>query len=279
MKIKFHVPTQQYGFLEIEGEHTELKEAEGLYNRYAETPIKFKTGEVIKTTTLKSFTEDIEVDFDPVAHKYYFKGNLLQGATTFLKKFVKEFDSQSIAKTCEKSWGIPAQEIEALWEGNKNLATDFGSVVHKALEHYFESRDAGFDDDKALPKHPILRNIITSFVEASAGDKGKIMSEVFVTDIKNERCGQIDRLLILDEKKKICRIQDYKVNVGSEEVSSKNKLAAPYDKLPANKLSKYQLQLNFYAQILENAGWTVQGLDVYVFEDGWKNYTLERVTI
>lgn len=279
MTFKFHIPTQSYGFLEISGNASELKEAEQLYNKYAETPIKFKDGEITKTIELQSFTENIVADFDPVGHRYSYKGKPLMGATTFLKKFVKEFDSRAIAQTCEKSWGIPAAEIESLWEGNKNLATDFGSVVHKALEHYFESKDAGFDDDKAMPKHPILKGIITSFLEASTKDKGKIMSEVFVTDIKNDRCGQIDRLLVLDEKKKICRIQDYKVNVGSEEVSNKNKLLAPYDKLPANKLSKYQLQLNYYAQILESAGWTVQGLDVYVYEDEWKIYTLDRISI
>jgi len=277
MKIKFHVPTQQYGFLEIEGEHTDIKEAEVLYNKYAEVPISFKKGEV--TIKLKSFTENVEVDFDEANHKYFHDGKQLTGATTFLKQFVPEFDAKNIAKACEKSWGIPAKDIEELWEGNKNVATDFGSVVHKSLEHYFKAKANGFGDDRAIPKHPIIENIILGFNSLVGEVKGEVLSEVLVTDVKIDRCGQIDRLLVLDEKKKICRIQDYKVNVGSEEVSSKNKLKAPYDKLPANKLSKYQLQLNFYAQILENAGWTVEGLDVYVYEDMWTHYELSRIKI
>ena len=69
------------------------------------------------------------------------------------------------------------------------------------------------------------------------------------------------------------------MNIASEEISSKNKLKAPYDKLPASKLSKYQLQLNFYRQMMVNSGWKVVGMDIYVYEDGWKSYELEEITI
>lgn len=49
--------------------------------------------------------------------------------------------------------------------------------------------------------------------------------------------------------------------------------------LPKTKLSKYQLQLSFYATLLALSGWTVEGLDVFVYENGWKHYELEILSL
>ena len=48
-------------------------------------------------------------------------------------------------------------------------------------------------------------------------------------------------------------------------------------KLPTNKLSKYGLQLSGQAEMLEKSGWTVQGYDIFVLEDEWKHYEIERI--
>ena len=42
MKLVFHCPVQQYGFLEINGTEKDLPEMEKLYNLYAESPLSFK---------------------------------------------------------------------------------------------------------------------------------------------------------------------------------------------------------------------------------------------
>jgi len=52
MKTKFHIPTQQFGFLEIIGTEEDLPEMEKLYNKYAESPIAFDEG----FKQLKTFT-------------------------------------------------------------------------------------------------------------------------------------------------------------------------------------------------------------------------------
>ena len=92
-------------------------------------------------------------------------------------------------------------------------------------------------------------------------------------------CGQADLIVVLDEKKKICRVQDYKININSEEISSNLKPLAPFDKLPANKITKYQLQLSVYANLLEKSGWKVEGLDVFVYEDKWKHFELSVLKV
>lgn len=150
-----------------------------------------------------------------------------------------------------------------------------------ALEHYEThsylgeeiSSKRGAQDNYALPKHPLLRTIIEEFVRINK-TKGKVLTEVLLTDVENGFCGHADRIVIVDEEKKICRVGDYKINVDAEAESTRDKPIKPFNNLPGNKITKYQLQMSVYANMLEKSGWTVEGLDIYVYEDGWKYFEL-----
>lgn len=234
----------------------------------------------------KSFNEDVVVSFDKYTHSYYYNNKKLENATTFIKKFYKEFDSENISLASAKAWGVDQDELQDLWKSNAVLAGEFGTAIHKALEHYdkFMSLGKTVQDKKklphnyALPKHPTLRSIIEGFI---AIDKrgGEIVPEAMITCREKGYCGTADRILILDKENKICRIQDYKVNVNSEEIDSSLRPLSPFETLPANKITKYQLQMSFYANMLQEVGWTVEGLDVFVYEDGWKDYQLEVLKV
>lgn len=298
MKIKSYkfsatIPTGQYANIqpeiELEGE-INLADASGfalehisdLFKKYSSLPLVEKDiKEIIK---LKSFNEDLEVDFDRLNHIYTYNGKKLVSATEYRSRFYKEFDASGVAKNCEKSWGIPSETIEEIWKSNSTMTADFGSLIHLALENYFNRRKEGkivFENrgiDPTIPKHPILKKIILDF-EAMVDGEGEVLTEVLVTDIENKRCGMVDRLVILDKDKKVCLIQDYKVNVSSEEEKGSLKPAKPYDELPPNKLTKYQIQLSYYADILRKSGWEVKGLEVYVLENEWKFYPLDIVEI
>jgi len=291
-KLKATIPTCSYGNLqpEIEVDSTDIDKAsefaldhiKELHSRFSDAPLKETTQQVSEVVKLESFNEDLTIEFDKNKHTYedYISGSV------YASKFYKKFDGKSIAKNCEKSWGVPAQDIQDLWSSNAKVATDFGTIIHRTLEHYFNyesiaskiSKARDDDENKAMPKHPILKSIIEGFTIIDKFE-GEIMTEVFVTDKKNKRCGQIDRLLILDKEKKVCRVQDYKVNIGAEEESSNMKAMKPYDELPPNKLTKCQIQLSFYADILEQTGWTVEGLDAFYLEDEWKHYSLDKLDI
>ncbi len=294
-KVSAVIPVAQYANIQpsIELEGGTIAEMQGeamshiktMFDMYGEKPLNVSE-DVIATAKLFSFNEEgIAVDFDPNQHVYTFNGKLLESATKFIKPYTKEFNGAMISKNCEKSWGVPAVDIEKMWGSNAKLATDFGNVVHGALEHWLKFKDNGVtimgNTDKevnpALPKHPFLKSIIEDFEQICG--VGEYIAEAFVTDINAMTCGQIDRLQIVDKAKKVCRIIDYKVNVGAEEITSGAKLSGPFKDLPANKLSKYQIQLNYYRKILEASGWTVQGMDVYVFEDTWKLFTMETLEI
>ncbi len=133
-------------------------------------------------------------------------------------------------------------------------------------------------ENYCLPKHPVLKNIVEGFIALNKSE-GLTYSEILVSNVNLGLSGQADLLLVLDEEKKICRVQDYKININSEELNSSEKPLAPFNDLPANKLTKYQLQMSIYANMLEASGWVVEGLDVFVFEDTWKHYPLSVLNV
>lgn len=106
-----------------------------------------------------------------------------------------------------------------------------------------------------------------------------MLTEVLLTDVNQGYGGHADRIVILDKKKKICRVGDYKINVGAESISAKDKPSAPFNHLPGNKITKYQLQMSIYANMLQKSGWTVEGLDVYIYEESWKYYPLDILNV
>lgn len=238
--------------------------------------------------TKKSFNEDVEIEFEESTHRYFHNGKQLTGATDYIKKFYKPFDADMIAQASAKSWGVDKNDVRSLWDSNRDLTSGFGTIVHKALDHYNKFKSTGDmisfmrgdENNYCLPKHPILRSIVTGFIEqCTASPEAITYSEVLLSNVEKGICGQADLILVLDPEKKICRVQDYKININSEELSSSHKPLPPFSSLPANKLTKYQLQMSIYANLLELSGWVVEGLDVFVYEDNWKFYSLPVIKV
>ena len=223
---------------------------------------------------IKSFTEDVYVDFDEKDHVYRYKGKELFGATSWLEKIYKPFPKAYMAEQVAKKIGATPSQVVEVWNDNGKVARGLGTVIHGAIENYYNhlelNRKTGKD---GLPKHPILNKIVGELLEVAPHEN--VLSEVLVTDIANKTCGTIDRLEILGEK--VCRIGDYKVNVGADGKDSRP--LPPFSNLPAKKLTKYQLQMSYYARMLVKAGWVVEGLDAYVYEDSWKKYSFDVLDI
>lgn len=280
-------------------QYSEGCELVGIYVRY-EIPIKNEGSEYDKIITKHSFSEpDVIVDFNETKHIYNMRWNggtkVLKGGTTFIKRFYEPFDAPKIARQCSKYWGVSAKDIEEMWASNGNVAGLLGTVIHLSLEHYINFKEIGdtitktrqkagkdVDGNYAMPKHPFLKKTISSLNKLTNKlDKKykveRVVAEALVTDSATGWGGLVDRLAILNHEKKIARIQDYKVNIGAEKEESHSKPKYPFSHLPANKLTKYALQLSFYASILKKHGWTIEGLDVYIFEDKWRHHTLDLI--
>lgn len=292
VKIGATIPTQAYGNImpEIEissddgGEdliNAGMVVIKDLYKKYSEK------GELLERIPLsvalekKSFNEDVVIEFEPESHTYRHNGKILKGVTDYVKTFYKPFDADTISSILESQWGVPQSIIKKYWEVNGDLTSLFGDVVHKTLEHFEKFKDFGEiisskkGDEKnyCLPKHPILRHIVEEFLKLPM-KQGTVFTEVLVSSMELGMCGQADRILVIDKDKKICRVQDYKVNIESEKIDKSLKAKEPFNSLPANKLTKYQIQMSIYANFLQRSGWSVEGLDVFVYEDNWKHFEL-----
>ena len=148
---------------------------------------------------------------------------------------------------------------------NGEVSTSWGDAIHKALElyHRYGSIGAliadrrGLEENYVLPKNPYLAEIVNKFVSKFGLEAA---AEVVVSDVKNGMAGTIDRLEIKDGH---CRIGDYKTN----------------NDLDKKKLEKYQKQLSFYAKILQNHGWEVDGLDIYHYDTGSGEWNKTEVEV
>ena len=259
---------------------------------------KFQTGEItsisiefdmasdVSKDTKKSFNEDLDIKFLETEHEYWYNGTKLMGATTYIKKWIKPFDKDLISGFVAKGLGARQQEVLDIWGGTGNISADFGTVIHNALEHYENHKGIGkvmqehkeLPFNKALPTHPVLREIVESFYKL-VGDGDSVEVEVLVSNVGLGLCGHIDRLKIINRDKKICRVQDYKINIDSDKIDKNITFFGQFADLPKNKLTKYRLQLSFYARLLELSGWTVEGLDAFVYEDEWKHYPMDVIKL
>jgi len=205
----------------------------------------------------------------------------------FPEQFYAEFDKTEILKAIQnkhKLTDAQVEQIKAMWEINSQISTNFGNSIHFAMENYdrnfelgdkiksvkeFKTKPPVIGVNKALNRNPLMKKVVESFHELFGGDYIRF-NEEFVWEKGLKLCGSIDRIKVVDMKKRIIRIQDFKTDADIHE--TKYQLVdSPFYALTqgtAPKLGKelldcHWLQLSFYAFILQRAGWTVEGLDIY----------------
>lgn len=202
----------------------------------------------------------------------------------FPEAFYAPFDKESILEAMAKKFGVDKEAIEAMWQLNNEASTGYGTAIHAALENYdrnfdlgdkiksvktFKTKDPEIGPNKALSKNPFIKKIVEDFHEKFGGDYDRF-SEEFIWDKEFKLCGSVDRIKVVDFKKRVIRIQDFKTDGDIHE--KKYQLTdSPFYKLTQGDtpsmgkelLDYHWLQLSFYAFILERAGWKVEGLDIY----------------
>lgn len=232
---------------------------------------------------MKCYATGAEVDFEPTSHKYYYNGELLVSGSGFASQFEHEFNKAMIIPKSAAKLGVAEEVVDEYWTSKGNCSTTFGTALHQALEHYGkyyqlsqEDIDSKTGEPKGLGIHPTLAPIVELFFEGRENERA--VYEPFVADIKNMRCGQVDRLLITGNKK--CRIQDFKTNGDLYKQNTPKTLKSPYAFLPNQPVGSYTLQLSFYKAILEAAGWIVEGLDLFHWDgEAWNEVELKPVSL
>lgn len=219
----------------------------------------------IKTSKLTN----VSVFYDKDSHKYTDKdGNEYISGSVFPDAFYPSFDSKMILEQISKKHPlISSLDISKMWGANGDSSSTFGTAIHTALENYdrFNSIGATLAADgernKALSKNPLIRAIVEAFHK----DRGTedVESECFVANKEYKLAGTIDRIKFIDREKKIVRIQDFKTDSDINEKRYQVKDSPFKGKIDNTLLGLHFLQLSFYAFILQEAGYTVEGLDVF----------------
>lgn len=153
-----------------------------------------------------------------------------------------------------------------------NYATPNHPVLVKLMKYYDAGKQHLIEN---IVKEDIINSLIT--LNRSLGFVGLSAQEPLVTHKDLGMGGFIDKLYIVDEDKKICRVQDYKIqpDAGKKD-SSRYKLLNEFSHMIPTKVSGHTIQLNYYAHCLRSNGWTIEGLDLFVFDrKGWVHYILE----
>lgn len=274
-KIEATIPTMTYGNIrptfELENDGDEslaLEKLHDLWAKYGEKPLHLATGQIEANKgtfkKLTSFTGE-EILWDEVNHVYTdMDCNVLLSGSKYADKHSPKFDLEMMLPKTANAWGVPEDDIRDIWKFTGDIANHWGSAVHMALDLFHKHNVVGdkimakkkLEQNYVLPKNSYLRKIVLEFIELAGTDA---LCEVLITDVANKMAGTVDRLVITSDM--TCRIGDYKTN----------------NEMDKKKLLKYQKQLSFYAHILTNKGWTIEGLDLYYLnaDDGWSIETLE----
>ena len=244
----------------------------GLSQRYAEEGKALPGKASMKLSSdfkcVKSFTGE-EIYWDELHHiGLSVDGKQLKGGSGYAAKKVP-FDRVNIIKNCAKAWKVTEEEVDKLW--SNNAASELGTSIHSALEHYFLYKELGAkvhavkkdsEYNAALPSNDYLREIVLNF-EKDFPMTNKVIPEALVSDVERTRCGWIDFLEVVDEVKKICIINDFKSG-GMKDTDVK----------------KAQHQMSFYADILAKFGWKTEILrGFYLQGTSFKKVELEVLPV
>lgn len=229
-----------------------------------------------------SFTEpDKIIVFNEAKHTYHYGKKRLKSGTGIVEDYTDTFDSDRISAMLAKKHGVDQQGLLDMWSSNGKAASMFGTSIHYVMEHYYRWREfgdkyaklAGKDKNAAMPNHPFLQMLIKTLDEVRTDTKSESVQEALVSVTDKGICGLADEILIIDRKKKICRLSDYKITF--DITVEKSDLKAPFTYLGGSKLSKNFLQMAIYGYMLELAGWTVTGADIYNWDGEWHVHTTE----
>lgn len=215
------------------------------------------------------------VMFDEENHVYFDEdGNRMISGSVFEEEHSPISDFSYAAKAMGKSTGIKPDEILGLWDENRDLSANYGTVVHKGMEVYFKNHELM----KRLDAHKERAHTATTYMPQAVGDivdkylarhpedyASRCSSEVFVR--RDGRCGFVD---LVEQVEGGLVTHDFKFVKQLKQVNYRE----------FGKHNKYTLQQNFYRELIEANGHTVKGMVLETLCDGeWDTVPVKRIKL
>lgn len=301
LEIVAHIPVQQYGFIEVKGDATQLEEIKETYSQLSEKPMAWPQrttdGGAVDTSGSPSSLLDNSsrvvpfifgkgsILFDDKSHVYHATdGKSVVSGSAFADRFQEEFLADHIAGKMAEKHGVDASKIIDMWNKNSEASTSLGTAIHAGLELYGKYLNLSMaikgSSESALHSNSIIRNAVMLFFADKEKEVALYEPAVGYYHPSKDAwlVGFVDRVLSVNKEKKIVRVQDFKTNPDiSKKIRLKPEVKGIID---ATKLGVYWLQLSFYAYIIEKAGYTVEGLDIFNYvDDAWVTYSHDVVDV
>lgn len=215
------------------------------------------------------------VMYDEANHTYYDEqGKQMISGSLFEAEHKPAVNLFFPAKATAKAVDCKPNEVTDLWDLHGELASDYGTLIHKGLEAYFNNYDLMQKIDKTKDRIHVASNFmpaaIGKIVDSYLAEHDKDLvkrsrAELFVR--AGNRCGYID---LLEDNNGTFTIHDYKFIKELKAIKYK----------VYGTLNNYTLQQNFYREILEANDMPVGKMVLDVYTGGeWKEVPVKPVTL
>lgn len=208
------------------------------------------------------------VEFFSDEHKYILDGaTRLKSATTLVKKYFPEFDTQRIATAYAKKHKMEIEDVIAKWDKIRDEACEFGTLIHAWAELLLENGDAQIKPTNE--KETAYLDAISKYIPQLKEEYEIIAIEKLLFDPDSKIAGTPD---IIARKKDdgLIYILDWKT---SKTINYENKWESgfgPLENIPNANYYHYCLQLNIYgALLIKNYGYTgpIKGKILHIMPD------------
>lgn len=186
----------------------------------------------------------MEVSFNAENHTYTNNlGENYISVTTLLGKYKPPFDKDKAAARVAAREGLTVEEILSYWADLNRIATERGTLMHKAVEDFILTREIENSDLEYLCRH-----IETQLI---ANSQFEVKGEELLYNHEYQIAGTADIIL---ENDKYFKIWDLKTNKKINFTNNFNDgkfLFKPVDHLVNCEYTNYALQLSAYAFLKE----------------------------
>ena len=207
---------------------------------------------------------DQEFVFDPIKHKYTYKGSHFISVTQFISRFHDKFDQDFWSKIKAEEGGVSQDEILKQWKDLNDRANFIGTSTHNWIENYFNRVY------QELPSDMDVIDRINKFNKVYASHLYKLTPVKFEQRIFSKKwniAGMVDSLFLYKDK---VVIVDWKTNKKFEVNSPYGeKLLEPFNEYDKCHLNEYSIQISLYSLILREIGINVHvGYLLYIGPNG-----------
>ena len=190
-----------------------------------------------------------ELTFDEETHTYYWNNKPLISVTTVIGQYFKPFDAKAIARVKAATARKNGTEgpYPDYWISKWRDDADHGTRVHNAIEKWLTTwQTTDFLDARDKSKFTQAQKFLNK------NDYKVVLPEYRVVAPNIELAGTVD-LIVRNEEDGTISLIDWKTNKAISKSGFKGeRVREPLSHLEACSLTKYSLQLQLYAWILEN---------------------------